>query len=215
MDAYASLLDLIRTGEMTHDMTVSESSLAERLGTSRTPVREALRVLDAQRLVISRGHGVRVRVPGARQLAEAFEARAALEGYAAESAAVAQGAGLLFPARLHEVEHLASQCDEATRARGPQAGAEENRQFHLALAALAENSQIEGLLEVVWEQIAIATRAGLTVEPRIEAVHHEHEEILVAIRHGRPEEAREAVTHHISQTRRAVQQDGRATEKQA
>lgn len=213
MDAYADLLELIRTGEMPHDIAMSESSLAERLGMSRTPVREALRVLDAQGLVVSRGRGVRVRVPGTRELEEAFETRAALEGYAAESAAVSQGAGLLLPARMSEVERLASQCAQVTRTRGPGAGAEANRLFHLTLAALAGNSQIDGLLEVVWEQIAISTRAGLTVGMRIETVQHEHEEILNAIRLGRAKEARDAVTHHVSQTRCAIQQDEIVTEE--
>lgn len=205
MDAYDGLLGLIRSGELNGDERVSELSLAERLGVSRTPVREALRVLDAQGLVISRGRGVRVRVPADHELADAFQTRAALEGHAVQLAAEAQRQGLLLPARLRRVEELAIACDEQTRQEGPAAGAATNRAFHLALAALAGNRQIDGLLAVVWDQITIATRAGLTHQPRINAVHAQHEEILTALRGGDPLRARCAVETHIAHTRQARQ----------
>ena len=201
MDAYGGLLELIRSGELAADTKVSEAALAERLGVSRTPVREALRVLDAQRLVISQGRGVRVRVPGARELSEALHTRCALEGYAAQEAARAQRAGLLLPARLREAERLAAACDTATRAEGPVAGAEANRTFHLAVAALAGNGQINALLSSVWEQILIATRAGLTATPRVRNVHREHRAILRAVADGLPDQARTAVTVHGEGTR--------------
>lgn len=200
MDAYEGLLSLIRAGELDGGAKVSELSLAQRLGVSRTPVREALQVLDAQGLVDSRGRGVRVRVLRDRELAEAFQVRCALEGFAVQRAAVAQRQGLLLPAHLREVERLAAACDEVTRSGGPGAGAEANRVFHLALASLAGNRQIDSLITLVWDQIAIATRAGLTEPRRIEAVHHEHEAILSALRAGDPARARGAVETHIGQT---------------
>ena len=195
------MLELIRSGELAVDAKVSEATLAERLGVSRTPVREALRVLDAQRLVISQGRGVRVRVPVARELTEAFQTRCALESYAAQEAAKAQRDGLLLPARLREVERLAAVCDEATRVEGPVAGAEANRAFHLAVASLAGNDQIDALLMSVWDQILIATRAGLTATPRVDDVHREHETILQAVADGLPDKARIATTAHVEITR--------------
>lgn len=215
MDAYSGLLDLIREGQLDGAVKVSESSLATRLGMSRTPVREALRVLDAQNLVVSRGRGITVRVPGARELREAFETRSALEGHAAWLAADAQRAGLLLPARVREVEHLAARSDELTREEGPDAGAGANRRFHLATAALAGNRQIDDLLSVVWDQIGIATRAGLTAPSRVGAVHLEHEDILSAIRDGDPERARAAVDRHIDRTRHVAGSGDQPTEESA
>lgn len=215
MDAYEGLLSLIRTGELDGGARVSESSLAERLGVSRTPVREALQVLDAQGLVNSRGRGVRLRVPGEQALAEALQTRGALEGFAVRCAARAQREGLLLPAHLHEVERLAAACDNATRMGGPAAGADANRAFHQALAALAGNSQINSLLTVIWDQIAIATRAGLATAPRIDSVHHEHEEILAAVRAGDPCRARAAVEAHIGQTEQAIHDTPNETKEHA
>lgn len=209
------LLSLIRAGELDGGAKVSELSLAERLGVSRTPVREALQVLDAQGLVDSRGRGVRVRVLRERELTEAFQTRCALEGFAAQRAASAQREGFLLPAHLHEVERLASACDEVTRSGGPGVGAEANRIFHLALAALAGNRQIESMLTLVWDQITIASRAGLTESRRIEAVHLEHEAILSAVRAGDPDRARGAVEAHIGQTEQTTSIDSEQTKENA
>lgn len=202
MDAYQGILGLIRSGEMAIDAKVTEATLAARLGVSRTPVREALRVLDSQRLVISQGRGVRVRVPGDDELAEAFQTRCALESYAAQVAAQAQRDGLIPPVRLREVRSLAAACDEATRLDGAEAGARANRVFHLSVAALAGNHQIIVLLTSVWDQILIATRAGLTAAPRITDVHAEHGAILQAVTDGLPDQARIATTAHIESTLR-------------
>lgn len=208
------MLSLIRTGEL-DGARVSESSLAARLGVSRTPVREALQVLDAQGLVNSRGRGVRLRIPDERALADALQTRSALEGFAVQCAARAQREGLLLPARLREVERLAVACDKATRSSGAAAGADANHAFHLALAALAGNSQIDSLLTVIWDQIAIATRAGLAKAPRIDSVHHEHEEILSALRAGDSSRARAAVEAHIGLTEQAIHDDPDETKEYA
>lgn len=214
MDAYDGLLNLIRSGSFDVDTKVSELSLAETLGMSRTPVREALRVLDAQGLVESRGRGVRVRVPKQRELAEAFDTRCALEAHAAQAAAQAQRDGLLLPARLREARLLAVRCDEATRTEGPAAGAAANRAFHLAVSALAGNAQLQGFLEVIWDQITIATRAGLTLPPRIHDVHAEHEALLAAITAGDPAGARAAAEHHIGRTHDLTQSHDQDPEEQ-
>lgn len=144
---------------------------------------ETLRALEAQGLAVGRGYEVRIRVLDARQLEESFEVRAAPVGHAAESVALTQGAGLLLRARDCGVGQLVRQSAEVTRDRGQEAGAEANRLFHAALVALAVKSQIDRLLEIAWEQIVMSTRAGLMVEPRVEAAGHE--EALNAIREGR------------------------------
>ncbi|HIW62651.1 MAG TPA: FCD domain-containing protein [Candidatus Stackebrandtia excrementipullorum] len=143
---------------------------------------------------------MRLRVLGERALAEAFQTRCALEGFAVQCAARAQSEGLLLPAHLREVEHLAVACDKATRSSGAAA----DRVFHLALAALAGNSQIDSLLTVIWDQTPIATRAGLTEPPRINSVHHEHEDILSALRAGGSGRTRGAVEAHIGQTEQTI-----------
>ena len=69
------------------------------------------------------------------------------------------------------------------------------------MASLAGNDQIDALLMSVWDQILIATRAGLTATPRVDDVHREHETILQAVADGLPDKARIATTAHVEITR--------------
>jgi len=90
--AYEHIHRMIATGELAAGSQVSELSLARRIGISRTPVREAIRRLAAEGLVeqVPR-FGTIVRTPDRRELAELYEIREALEGYAAGKAAAAVG----------------------------------------------------------------------------------------------------------------------------
>lgn len=198
---------LIRSGELPVGERMSEASLAQRLGVSRTPVREALSGLDTQGLVVSQGRGVSLRVPTAAELVDALDMRMALEGFAVSRAAQRQREGLLMPVRIRAAEALSVECDAQTRTGGPQAGAEANRRFHLALAALADNQKLNEQLEVLWDQFLIATRAGLTTVNRVHDVHAEHQQILRALTLGDATQARSAVEGHIAATIESIQQE--------
>lgn len=200
MDAYEWLRGSIRSGELLPGQRVAEADLAKAMGLSRTPVREALSRLDGDGLVLSRGRGVQLRVLTSAEMREVLECRAALEGYAVAAAARLQLAGELRPAQLARVEGLMTACDLSTRTDGPGEGALANRSFHLAVAALAANTLLDAQLSRMWDQILVATRAGLELPARAADVHREHEDIVNAIRGGHPDRARTAVERHIGAT---------------
>ena len=88
VDAYERLLNAIDSGELAPGSRLLEAQLAERLGVSRTPVREALRRLEAQGLVTHEPHrGVVVAELDYDQLGELYAVREVLEGTAARLAA--------------------------------------------------------------------------------------------------------------------------------
>jgi DNA-binding GntR family transcriptional regulator len=77
----------IASGSIPADTVLRQGRLAEQFGVSRTPIREALRLLAAEGLVsFSPNRGVRVRATGSDELTEAFRIRAELEGLAVELA---------------------------------------------------------------------------------------------------------------------------------
>ena len=84
----AALERAILFGELPPGTMLRQEQLAEQFGVSRTPIREALRRLDALGLVVFRpNRGVLVRAPSRDELRQTIVARAALEGAAAELAA--------------------------------------------------------------------------------------------------------------------------------
>ena len=77
----------ILAGEQTPGTHLFQDELCERFGVSRTPVREALRKLQAKHLVILvPNKGASIRVPGRDELIDVYNLRAELEGYACELA---------------------------------------------------------------------------------------------------------------------------------
>lgn len=189
------------TGAIPEDGRVAESQLAEQLGVSRTPVREALQRLESDGLVRAQGRGVRLRTLNEDELAHLHSARAGLEGWAAFQAAQRVAAGEVAPVRLAALEALAAETHELTASGNLSRAVEVNRAFHEAVAALANNSVISATLERWWDQIVISTRSSLQAPERTQVVHAEHETILGALRSGDAVGARAAVESHALSTR--------------
>ncbi|TQM66127.1 GntR family transcriptional regulator [Klugiella xanthotipulae] len=204
---YEDLRDLIVSGELDAHERTSELSLAERLGVSRTPVREALQRLDGDGLVYAQGRGVRVRRQAPHELALIYDARAALEGHAVEQAAHRQARGLLLPAALDSLDELADDVDAETRAGRLGAAIRLNKSFHLGVAALAHNPVIVGLLTGLWDQILVSTRQNLGETARVESVAAEHRDILRLVRAGDGAGARSATVAHIARTRLVIRSE--------
>ncbi|HWS52452.1 MAG TPA: GntR family transcriptional regulator [Microbacterium sp.] len=201
MTVYAQLRDLVVAGDLDGPGKVSESSLAQRLAVSRTPVREALQRLEADGLVIARGRGVRTRLRTGEELGWVYEARAALEAFAAAALAGRQREGRLEPASLDELDRLAGETDAVSRTGDFGAATALNRRFHERIAELAGNPVIVESLARHWDQILVSTRAGLADPDRTRAVHDEHLAVLSAIRVGDSDTAAAAARDHALTTR--------------
>ncbi|WP_395244359.1 GntR family transcriptional regulator [Agromyces sp. MMS24-K17] len=201
MTVYTQLRDLVVTGALDGHEKVSESAIAERLEVSRTPVREALQRLEADGLVLAQGRGVRIRRRTGRELAWVYEARAALDAFAAAALADRQRAGRLEPAAFAELDRLAGEADAHTRAGDLAAATDSNRRFHERIAALAGNAVIVESLARHWDQILVSTRTGLAGADRTRAVHDEHLGLLAAIRDGDADRAATAAREHALATR--------------
>lgn len=201
VSVYGRLRDLVIAGEMDGPGKVSESSLAERLAVSRTPVREALQRLEADGLVIAKGRGVRTRRRTGEELAWVYEARAALDAFAAATLAGRQREGRLEPASLDELDRLADETDAVSRTGDLHAATALNRRFHERIAELAGNPVIVESLGRHWDQILVSTRTGLANPDRTRAVHDEHLLLLSAIRRGDSEGAAAAARDHALTTR--------------
>lgn len=207
MTVYESLRAMVMTGGIRENERVAESQLAERLGVSRTPVREALQRLESDGLVRAQGRGVRLWMLSADELAQLHAARAGLEGWAVFLAAQRVAGGEVAPARLEELEMLAAQAHELTISGDLARAVEANRAFHEAVAALADNPVISSTLERWWDQIMISTRKSLQASERTQAVHTEHEVIIHALRQGDAPRARAAVETHAFATLDALDEN--------
>nr|MBX2878595.1 GntR family transcriptional regulator [Granulosicoccus sp.] len=129
---YQRIVEEIRTGVLLPGDRLIETELAERLGTSRTPVREAIRQLEADALVVHLPRiGSTLRELDHAETSELYEMRAVLEGTAARFAArAASDVELAALAELHRNMTQTDDFDDLSRL---------NRQFHDALLDAARN----------------------------------------------------------------------------
>nr|BFE57890.1 GntR family transcriptional regulator [Dactylosporangium thailandense] len=191
---YERLRGEIVAGGLAPGTVLLETVLAERLGVSRTPVREALAMLERDGLLERDRRGYRVRTRSPEELLEIYEARIALE-----STCAAGAAGRRSDLDLARLRHLTGEAAAATdpvRLRELQAG------WHRALRAAAGNATIIDLLERLDSLLAVYDADEPTLADR-DVAAREHARIVAAVAAGDAEEARRATIAHLDRSREA------------
>ena len=151
---YRHLRGRILAGEMAPGEVVTLRGLAEALGVSMTPAREAVRRLVAERALEMRASGrVRVPEPSSAALAELFAARRLLEPELARRALPRVDA-----ARIARLRTIDAEIDRHIAAGAPGAYVAANHRFHATLYAAAGAPALMALVESVWLQTAPAMR---------------------------------------------------------
>lgn len=190
-DAYGLILRSIDAGDLRPGSRLVESELAERLGVSRTPIREALQRLETQGVVTRDGRSLVVAELDHDQLGELYVVRAELEGLAARLAARhAAPEEVRVLAELLEADH-ALLGDPAALARA-------NKRFHRQIHLASHNRYLIQQLAHIHQAMALMATTSLAAAGRGPEALAEHGAILAAIAAGRGEEADEAMRTHIS-----------------
>jgi DNA-binding GntR family transcriptional regulator len=192
VDAYERILGAIDSGELPPGARLRESQLAERLGISRTPVREALRRLEAQGLVAHEPHrGVVVAELDYDQLGELYAVREVLEATAARLAA--------RHASPEEVEVLREMAAAHAELVEDAAGlAEANKRFHRQINRSSHNRYLNSMLENMRVNLALLSGTTFTLPERRRAAAEEHRAIVEAIAKGDELQAERLARQHIS-----------------
>ncbi|MET7683260.1 GntR family transcriptional regulator [Streptomyces sp. NPDC005423] len=173
-----------------------ETALSSSYGVSRTPMREALGLLEHDGLLERAPRGFRVRSGTAEDVVEIYEARIALESEAAASAALR--ATELDLARLrHQHEVILAAGDEGARARTA------SFRFHELLWQAAHNATITDLLVNLTARLRIYDSGPPSPFGGVDPLQEEHALILGALHDHAPDRAREATRAHL---RRSLEQ---------
>lgn len=193
--AYKRLLEDIARGDLAPGARLRETELAERLGISRTPVREAIRQLEADGLVahIPR-QGATIRQLDYPEVMELYEMRTVLEGTAARLAARA--------ASELELDELEALNAELSRASG-RAAYVLNRQFHMTLLDAAKNRYLIKSVQSLQKTLLIIGQSTLMDATRAADAVAEHARVLQALRARDGAQAEALMRDHIEQAHRA------------
>ena len=221
-ETYKRLLAMISSGRFAPGVKLAEETLAADLGVSRAPVRETLRKLVGQGLLVggSKGQGVRMREYSIEDIRQLYEYREVLEGVAAASAAQrATEADLtrleiLCDQQAAELEHI-----DKTR------WADLECRFHLAVAEASHNQRVHEQLQLlitecryvffllpsdaeivsVPKRVATSPSQRLTID--LEGVYEEHANLFGLIRSHQVEEAEAEARRAMRDAARRVTRD--------
>jgi DNA-binding GntR family transcriptional regulator len=196
--AYAWIRDRIFAGEFAPRTHLKEQELAARIGVSRSPVRDALRRLSGEGLVVAeRDRGTYVAEFSREEIDEIFQLRAALEAYGAAHAAQRMDA-----TALAHLESLATKMEALPRKPGTDMFARFsvlNNDFHRTILKAARSPRLESLLEPLIS-IPVFLLKHYNWRPEqvdIERSNIEHRELIEALRVRDPVWARTRMHAHI------------------
>jgi DNA-binding GntR family transcriptional regulator len=187
----------ILAGELAAGEIYSASTIAQRLGVSPTPVREAMLELANGGLVEPvRNRGFRILTPDEDDLDEISQLRLMLEVPSMRIVA-----GQASAADLHELSEVVEQI-EATAAAADVAGfLLADREFHLGMLELTGNGRLVRLVAQLRDQTRIAGITELAREGNLAKSAAEHREILDALQARDPDRAEALMRRHLIHTR--------------
>lgn len=187
----------IAEGRLTQGSALRQDDLAARFGTSRIPIREALRTLQAEGLVTySPNRGAVVTIVTAREIQEMLEVRIALECHAIQIAVPLTACS--------DIEKMRSILDAYDVEPDPSAWSAMNWQFHWALYTPSDCRRLLEAIEQNWKRFSSAARVQISTLAGRERPQREHHQILKFVERGDASGAAALLEEHIRDTQRSI-----------
>ena len=189
-----SLRDMISTGEFEPGEHLIEADIAETLGVSRGPVREALIQLEVEGLVELRRHrGAFVCELSLKDIDEVHTLRAAIERLAAERACTRMGA-----AEFAALDRVLTQMREATSEVTPENATLMDLHFHDVIYASCDHQRVQRVWQSIRGHVSSYLRLRNVNFPDFADVgYQEHLALRTALSLGEPAQARDAIDAHL------------------
>ena len=194
---HAEIEQLILRGELAIGQRINESELAARFGTSRGPIREALRALEESRLVRSeKNRGVFVREISVAEADEIYDVREALDQLIGER--VAERA---TPEQLRELEALVAEMHAATAEDDIKGYHALNLKFHDRLVDFAGNARLTESYRLLTKGLLLFRLRGLQDGGGFAVSNTEHSAVVEAIAARDGARAGRLMRRHASESR--------------
>jgi phosphonate utilization transcriptional regulator len=194
----------ILQGEYEPGSKLIEATLAEKMGVSRGPVREAFRMLEEAGLVRNeKNRGVFVRDIPIGEAVEIFDLRASMDELVGRKLATS-----ITPAQLKEVKALVDGMEKAVKANDARTYHMLNLKFHDRLVEIAGNSKLTGFYRKLIKELSLFRRLNLADGWLLPISASEHRQIIKAITSGDPEAAGKAMFDHVMDSKkRTIEHD--------
>jgi phosphonate utilization transcriptional regulator len=200
----------ILQGEYEPGSKLIEATLAQKMGVSRGPVREAFRMLEEAGLVRNeKNRGVFVRDIPIDEAVEIFDLRAAMDELVGRKLARD-----ITPTQLKEVKSLVDAMEKAVKAEDAYNYHLLNLKFHDRLVEMAGNSKLTAIYRKLIKELSLFRRLNLADGWLLPISASEHRQIIKAIASGDPDAAGKAMFAHVMDSKeRTIENDLRRQER--
>jgi DNA-binding GntR family transcriptional regulator len=187
---FSNLREMIISGYFRPGENLSEREIAEKLGVSRTPVREAFQRLEQEGIVIyTPKKGVTVPSFNTEQLKHIYHVREHMEGLSARLLAEKKA--------IHVVKEMRENVELASKENDVKQQAMINGKFHQLMAEGTENPYLISIFQTLRSQIGLIRSTSLSYQDRLKTNLVEHLQICDAIESGDANHAEEIARRHI------------------
>jgi DNA-binding GntR family transcriptional regulator len=195
---YEEVADQLRAQIFAHQLPpgswLDEQKLAKEYGISRTPMREAIKVLAAEGLITMKlRRGAYVTEVNRQDLEQIFTVLSLLEGEAARNAAHQAS-----ESDLNELDNLHLRLEKAAADRNLELFFEVNVRFHERILAISGNRWMNGVITDLRKVLKLQRRDSLTRSGRLQQSLNEHREILKALLKRDSIAAEAAMRNHLA-----------------
>ena len=195
-----TLRDAIRKGILEPGERLMEVQLADELGISRTPVREAIRKLEQEGYVIMMPRrGTYVSDISTNDVKEIFEIRSALE-----SLATGLAARRIEQDELETLQNLLVEIEGYIAKNDIEKIVETDIKFHGLLYKVSRNERLVNIISNLKEQLARFRTLSMSYPGRLQETLEEHSEMVEAIANGDVSAARDAAEHHMERAEKTL-----------
>lgn len=197
---FESLREAILEGKLNPGQRLMEVQLAEQLGVSRTPVREAIRKLELEGLVVMLPRkGAYVANMSLKDIIDVLEIRASLEGLSAYLAAER-----ISEEDIKKLEKIADDFKKSANDLDVESSLKMDVEFHECIFKATNNKRLHQLINSLWEQVYRFRVTYISDYDSSVNIIKEHELILDAIKKGDSELAKKYATDHIEKAEQFI-----------
>jgi DNA-binding GntR family transcriptional regulator len=194
--AYGSIKEYILEGRLDENDRLTEESLANQLGISKSPIREALNRLESEGFIrIAPRRGAFLRQFSREELGQLYDLREALEVHATRTAHIT-------PQLLRQLDESVARSRALLKVNDKAKYIEEDVRFHSLIADATQNQELGRVLTNVQNRIWLSRRK--TYDLSSSGAPDFHQAIVDALRRGDREEAQSAMRRHIGNVRQRL-----------
>jgi len=195
------LRDMIMTGKLAEGDKVNEGELCETMGISKTPLREALRVLSVEGLIrLVPNRGAFVTKPTFEEIAEMFDVMSLLEGYCARAACEK-----MTPKDFTRLEKLHAKLEDNFEQRDQEEYIRINNRYHSLVQEIAGNRTLNQIVDGLRKKILLYRFQSLNLPARFECSIREHRNLLDAFRKRDQSRAESVMRDHLHNQSQALE----------